>query len=82
MTEPSTLFFLQRHVRQLLLEVHFTNVKDMVRLAEGLRDAGFRTFSVEPNLVGCLNGECSEFSLLNVNLLDVPTAARATQPPP
>ena len=69
LTEVSTLAFLKEHVRQLLIEVHFTNVTGMERLGVGLRDAGFRTFSVEPNLVGCLHGECSEFSMLNINLL-------------
>jgi hypothetical protein len=72
LTEPSTLAFLKEHVRQLQLEVHFTNVTNMERLGVGLRDIGFRTFSVEPNLIGCFGegkGGCSEISLLNINLI-------------
>lgn len=68
--EQEVLQFLRHNVRQLLIEVHFQTARRAVELAEALRDAGFRTFSVEPNVIGCLNGECVEFSLLNINLLE------------
>jgi hypothetical protein len=65
--DPGTLAFLRRHVKQILLEVHFQNEQDTIALATNLRDAGFKTFSKEPN-IQYSDGSCVEFSMLNVLL--------------
>jgi hypothetical protein len=65
--EQATLEFLSSHVRQLLLEVHYTNAEATARLAQNLWDAGFRTFSKEAN-VQHSDGSCVEFSMINSKL--------------
>ena len=66
---PEVLDFMKKHVRQLLIELHWPRRKEaLIKLAEGLRSAGFLAFSKEPNIVARA-GECIEYSLLNVHLV-------------
>lgn len=63
--DPATLHFLREHVKQILVEVHFTNAADTADLATKLAFAGFRVFSKEPN-IQFSDGGCLEYSLLNL----------------
>ena len=64
-SHQETLEFLAKRVRQLLLEVHYTNAEATARLAQNLWNAGFRTFSKEPN-IQYSDGSCVEYALLKV----------------
>jgi hypothetical protein len=65
--DAETLSFLKSNVKQILIEVHYRTESQMVRLAENLRDAGFKTFSKEPNIQWS-DGSCVEYGLINVHL--------------
>lgn len=72
--DKQTLDFLRKHVKQVLVEVHFTNAADTADLATQLAHAGFRVFSKEPN-VQYSNGDCVEYSLLNIHDVHLSTGA-------
>jgi hypothetical protein len=65
--DGATLAALKKQVRQLLVEVHFKGEGPTIALAKALTDAGFYTFSKEPNIQWS-SGDCVEFSMLNVNI--------------
>ena len=66
--DGATLQTMQKAVRQILVEVHFKTEEKAVALARACTDAGFFVFSKEPN-IQYSNGDCVEFSLLNVKLV-------------
>jgi Methyltransferase domain len=66
--DGATLRTMRKAVRQILVEVHYKAEEKAVALARVFTDAGFYVFSKEPN-IQYSNGDCVEFSLLNVKLV-------------
>ena len=66
--DPATLAFIKRHVKQILVEIHFTTTAATEALAQALTDAGFRAFSKEPN-IQYSDGSCIEYALLNIHAI-------------
>jgi hypothetical protein len=73
-SDKHLLDWMKVNVRQLLVEVHYNTREPVVRMAQGLFDAGFRTFSKEPNIQWS-DGNCVEFSMLNINYEEPNTRA-------
>jgi len=69
-SDKHLLEWMKANVRQLLVEVHYNTREPVVRIAQGLFDAGFRTFSKEPNIQWS-DGSCVEFSMLNINFQEL-----------
>lgn len=70
LSNDDTMAFMSAHVTQFLVEFHFQTPQLMEQIAGRLTNAGFRVFSVEPN-IQYSDGSCIEYSFVNVNLVDV-----------
>ena len=65
--DEKTQHFLKLHVKQVLVEVHFSTRLQTEALAQAFLDSGFRVFSKEPN-IQYSDGNCVEYGLLNIHL--------------
>lgn len=69
-TDPDTLEFIKSTVKQIMVEVHFNGVKSTESLAQAFADAGFKTFSKEPN-IQFSDGSCVEYAMINTLLVKI-----------
>jgi len=61
--DVETLSVLKKHVRQILLEVHYKSEEQTKQLAKTFTAAGFYTFSKEPNIQARIYARCVSLTL-------------------
>ena len=59
--------FFQGFIRQVLIELHYTNEQSNDNFFESMAQHGYVIFHKEPNTYGC-GGDCIEYSFLRLNL--------------